>query len=291
MKKTNFLFAFALTILFAMTFTSCEEDITPGAENDPPAISLLSGGVTTDTTFEPSTDFTVKLKAIVGTGDLKLVTVYKDAEQLDLESIKSGLDGNPALLLGADQKGFEKEITITLPSEEVATEYSFFVEDVNGLKDSVYVIITTEKTATPLNFFKNDIKVFNADAPVGYYGSIDLQTGETVSSSDENGDVQDLGLVNGEWAKRIKPENGAEMRIPAEGVDFDSMESLQELLAAYDGGTVSEEADVVEGASYIFKTKDVNGQSDFFILKNTKVYEEDNSNKDYYLFDLKGFKF
>lgn len=289
MKKTNYLFGLVLSVLFAITFVSCDPDVDLPAENDPPVLELLSDGVSVDTTMEVNSDFTVKLKAVVGTGALKTVTIYKDSEKLELESIKSGLNANPAVLFGDDQQGFEKEITLTLPGDETSSEYSFFVEDVNGLKDSVYVTVTTVKPATLLNFSVTGIKVYNYSGP--FKGSIDLQEGIAVSSSVAAGDVQDVGLVDGDWAKKIKPKNGTEMRIPAAGVDFDSMETLQELLAAYDNGVVSSEADVVEGSSYLFKTKEVNGQSDFFILKNTEVHEVAGNNEDYYVFDLKGFKF
>jgi len=133
--------------------------------------------------------------------------------------------------------------------------------------------------------------VYNADAPSGYYGSIDLQNGKTVKSSSKDGDVQDLGLINGEWAKRIKPENGAEMVIPATDFDFASIDTKEALLDAYASGTISTETDVVLGNSYMFKVaSDTAGEFDYFVLKTLEI-KEVNTNKDYYVFTLKGYKF
>ncbi len=293
MKLTNLFYGLALSVLFAVAFSSCEDDITL-PDNNPPQITLLNSGtdvISSDATVDADVTVSVDVKATVGTGDLKLLTIFENGAKLDLERITEGVNSNPAFFTAGsdDAKGFEKKISFKTQSEGIS-DYLFLVEDVNGLKDSVVITLTAVKK-TELNFFVDSIVVYNFSGP--YKGSIDLQTGIAVSSSNEDGDVQDVGITsNGDWLKKIKPKNGAEMVVPASDFDFDAVADLEGLLTDYAVGTVASEADVTVGSSFLFKTPSAtSGQFDYFVLKTLDMYETTGDNKDYYVFTLKGYKF
>ena len=293
MKLTNLFYGLVLSVLFAVTFTSCEDDITL-PDNNPPKVTLVNSGtdvISSDATVDADVNVSVDVKATVGTGDLKLLTILENGEKLDLERITGGLNSNPAFFTAGsdDAKGFQKKISFRTQSEGIS-DYMFLVEDVNGLKDSVVITLTAVQK-TELNFFVDSIVVYNFSGP--YKGSIDLQTGTAVSSSNADGDVQDVGITgNGDWIKQIKPKNGAEMVVPASDFDFDAVSDLEGLVAAYGAGTVATEADVAVGSSFLFKTSSAtSGQFDYFVLKTLDLHETTGDNKDYYVFTLKGYKY
>jgi len=294
MKLTNLFYGLVLSVLFAVSFSSCGDDVTLPVDNDPPVVTLLDSGtdvISSDATIDADATVSVDLKATIGTGELKLLTILENGSNLELERITGGVNSNPTLFAAGsdDAKGFEKKISFKAQSEGIS-DYMFLVEDVNGLKDSVVITLTVvQKTA--LNFFKDSIVVYNFSGK--NYGSIDLQTGTAVSSKDENGDVQDVGITsNGDWLKKIKPKNGAEMVIPSADFDFDAIEDLESLQAAYSAGTVSSEADVTVGSSFLFKTASESaGNFDYFVLKTLDMQETSSDNYDYYIFTLKGYKF
>jgi len=291
MKRTNLFYAVILSIVFAFTYTSCNEDPVVPEEKTPPTISLVSGDsyISSDAQVDPGVLVTVKVKVVKGTGELKSLAIYENGELLDIEN-RLKENSNPINLSTEEYKnGFEKEIQF-LSQEEGVSDYTFVVTDEYQLSDSVTITLTLNPQETPLNFAKDSIYVYNFSGP--HFGSLDLQTGKAVSSSDKDGDVQDVGIdVNGNWYKKIKPKNGAEMVIPADGVTFEDITTLEELTEAYEKGTVANEADVIEGHVYLFKTKEVNGKRDIFALKNLEVHDEDANENDYYLFNLKGYKY
>ncbi len=294
MKLTNLFYGLVLSALFAITFSSCGDDIITPTENDPPVVTLLDSGtdvISSDATIDADATVAVDLKATKGTGDLKLLTVFENGEKLDLERITGGINSNPVSFANNvdDKAGFEKKISFKAQSEGIS-DYMFMVEDVNGLKDSVAITLTVvQKTA--LNFFVDSIVVYNFSGP--YKGSIDLQTGTAVLSNNSEGDVQDVGINgNGDWLKQIKPKNGAEMVIPTADFDYDAIADLESLEGAYAAGTVASEADVTLGSSFLFKTASAtSGEFDYFILKTLDMKDITENNKDYYIFSLKGYKF
>ncbi len=293
MKRISLFFAATLMLVFSMGIMSCEKE-DPIVKNDPPQVSLVSGNsyVSSDATVEGNSNVTVKVKAVTGTGDLKLLTIYEDGSKMDLERFGDNFNSNPWLISDEVNKaGFEKEITFSTHDEGIK-EYMFVLEDVNALKDTVRIALDIVIPETPLNYEKENVQVYNADGPAGYNGSLDLQTGEVKKTNGPTDtDVQDLGLNdNGDWAKQIKPENGASMYVVAEGVSYDDINTLEALLEAKDQATKQDVADVTVGSRFIFTTAEVNGESDIFIVICTKIEEVD-SNKDYYVFNYKGYKF
>ena len=295
MKRTNYLLGIVFSVLIAISFTSCTEDPITPVDNDPPLVSLVSGVdyISTNAQVDPNANVTVKVKASVGTGDLKLLTIYENGDKLDLERINGGINANPALLVGDDALGFEKEIIFTSQADGVS-EYIFEVEDVNGLTDEISISFTLTPPDTDLNYFVDNILVYNADGPTDYFGSLDLQTGTAVGSSSADGDIQDLGLISGttDWQKKIQPENGAIMLIPANDFNFENTTTLESLLSGFEAGTETTEADVIKGNVYLIKTaSSTAGEFDYFALKTKDLVETTIDNKDHYVFTLKGYKY
>lgn len=291
MKKLKLLSLFSLIVFFTLVYTSCTEDIEL-----PPTITLLSGSsyIYSNAQVDPNANVTVNVKAEIGTGNLKLLTIFENDSLLALERISNGINGNPALLSSNDASGFEKEITFSTQNEGIS-DYKFVIEDVNGLKDSIGFTLTlnpVEPEETPLNFNADSIKVGNFKGPDP--GSIDLQTGTAVSSDDASGDVQDIGWVDGstDWAKKIKTKNGTKMAIPATALNWDDVTTLEALTEAFDAGTKKDVSDDISvGDLFLFKSPSATaGKYDYFIMNTLVVYESSGDNHDYFVFSLKGYK-
>ncbi len=292
MKKLNVLSLFVLAVFFTLAYTSCTEDPFVPEPKDPPSLSLVSGDsyIYSNAQVDPDANVTVKLKALKGTGDLRLLTIFENGSKLDLERIAGGVNSNPVLLPADDVAGFEKEITFRTQSDG-ESDYLFVLEDVNTLKDSVGFTLTLNQK-TELNVNVDSIKVGNFKGPDN--GSIDLQTGKAVPSDDESGDVQDIGWVDGstDWAKRIKTKNGTEMAIPSDGLNWDEVASLEDIVEAYDASAkASVSGDISVGDIFLFKSPSATaGVYDYFIMKTLVVSESPGDNHDFYVFSLKGYK-
>ncbi len=294
MKKQNFLYGILGVFMLSFFFTSCLTD------QNPPVVSLLSGTdvLTSSGKIEPSSNFKVQVKGIKGDVNMKTLTIFENGSKLPLERIVDGLNANPALLTGTDVESFTKTITIKAQTTGIS-DYLFVVEDENLLKDTVMITLTG---STAFNVNVASLKVYNADAPTGYFGSVDLQKGEAVASKDNpDGDIQDLGvkdvLTDGTWQKKIKPENGTEMVIPAGSVTYEGIDDLEKLLVAYAAGTKATEASVTVGKVFLFKSPSKTaGKFDYFIINTLQVNEtpplgSGGDNLDNYIFALKGKKY
>ncbi|HHH54807.1 MAG TPA: hypothetical protein ENK91_14180, partial [Bacteroidetes bacterium] len=189
MKKLNLFSILVLAAILTLGYTSCTEDLFP------PSITLESGDnyISSNAQVDPDANITVKVKATKGTDALNLFTIYENGTKLPLERITSGINANPALLSGTETDLFEKEITFKSQSSG-ESDYLFVIEDSGALKDSIGFTLTLNPK-TELNLFVDSLKVGNFKGPD--YGSIDLQTGTTVASSNASGDVQDIGWVEG----------------------------------------------------------------------------------------------
>jgi hypothetical protein len=294
MKKQNFLYGILGILMLSFTLTSCLTD------QNPPIVSLLSGTdvLTSSGKIEPSSNFKVQVKGIKGDVNMKTLTIFENGTKLALERIVDGLNANPALLSGTDVESFTKTVTIKAQTTGVS-DYLFVVEDENLLKDTVMITLTG---STAFNVNVANLKVYNADAPTGYFGSVDLQKGEAVASKDNpDGDIQDLGVVNvltdGTWQKKIKPENGTELVIPVSSVTYDGIDDLEKLLVAYNAGTKATETSVTVGKVFLFKSPSkTSGKYDYFIMNTLQVNEtpplgSGGDNLDNYIFALKGKKY
>lgn len=290
MKKTNFLFSALIAAALVFSFSSCtEDDIDPLA----PEISLQSGAelISADAFVDANSIVKVSVRAVKGTAPLKLLRIFEDNLSLNLERIVDGVNANPAAILSeADKSSFTYVISLKV-HEEGTKEYKFEIEDENGLKANVVIALSVvPKTAFNINV--PELIVYNADGPTGFYGAVDLQEGVAIASADDEGDVQDLGLVSGtsDWQKKIRGKNGTTMSLPVSGLEFDQIEDLEALMEAYGNGTEVQEADVTLNSVFLFKSpSQVTDKFDYFIMKTLEITETTDDNKDFYVFHLKGY--
>jgi len=288
MKKGQILLFVISMILIVGMFSACEPE---PVDIESPSISLVAadGYISKDTILQKGQEFKVKVIATAGTNDIKLLAINENDVKISLDRIISGVNANPALVLGADAQGFEKEIGI-MAQEEGLSKYTIYVEDVDGYTNGVSFTVT--EVFNSLDNEVGDLKVYNFSGP--NFGSLDLQVPEVVSSSDPNGDIQDLGIdtnlpVATNWLKKIKAKNGAELFEPAEGLIYDDVNSKESLKAAVEAGTMKLVSDVLTvGSLYLVKTPSLEGTtSDYFLLRVDDIVVTSDNNQDYYLFTLK----
>ena len=286
-------FIYGLIILVAgvLLITSCNPDA-----GVPPSLTFGTGTayISADAQVDAGSNIKVLLHGSKGDADLQYVTIYQDGKTLDLErfpeNIENNISSNP-FTLTATPAQFSKELTFTAQSSG-ASEYLFVLTDLDGLKDSVSFMLTSN---TSFNLFETSLKVYNADGPTEYYGSVDLQTGKSVPSTSTSGDVQDFGIGGSAtgWAKKIQPENGTEMFLPPASTVFEDVNSLEGLVDALNQSTAVTESSVSVGDIFIFKSPtSTSGVYDYFIMKTLEVVDDGQvgvgHNQDYYVFSLKG---
>lgn len=268
-------------------FSSCTQDAVP------PSLVLGTGTdyISGNSTVYGGTELKVQLKGTKADAEMKSLSIYENGSQLNLSRIVSGLNANPTVLTGTETTSFTKDVVFTAQTSGTS-DYLFILEDASGSKDSVGFTITL-KAETAFNVVNANLKVYNADGPTGYFGSVDLQAGATVASTSTSGDVQDFGINTSDtgWQKKIKPENGTEMYIPSGTVDFDKVTSLEKLVEVLNNSTKVTEASVAIGKIFVFKSpSSLSGTYDYFVIKTLDLKETTSDNLDYYIFSLKGRK-
>ena len=280
----------------AFTFTACEPDDTPVTPIPPTVFfSTGTGLVTAADTVEPLEAFTVEFNASKGNSALVSYTVYEDGVKIDdlnRITVDSSLaNANPALLFNADTSQFTKKIAVLAHSTySTVRTYTFEVMDANGETSSVAVDITTneEVITTPLDSTYTGAFFVNADGP-NPDGGFDLSTGMAVSASSADADLRDNGIdvnlpVAQNWLQKFRSVNGAILKVPAAGYDYDMTDTKEALLDAYNAATeVSETPNKVQiGDLYIVKADEV-----IYAIKITDVLVTASNNTDKYTFDVK----
>jgi hypothetical protein len=289
MTKNSKSFKFTLLLLLAIgLFTACEPD---PVDIENPSISLSSepGYIYQDTTMQKGEVFKVKVTAMPGTYDLKLLAINENDTKLALDRIVSGLNANPSLTLDTDAQGFTKEIEI-MAQTDGNSKYTIYVEDNEGYTEGVEFLVSDVYTGIDGEF--DSLVVYNIDGPLN--GSIDLHAPAIVPKADPTGDIQDEGInlnlpLESNWLQQIRPKNGAELFRPAEGLTFEGVTSKEALKAAVEAGTQVLRSTALEpGDVYLAKTASLQGTTfDYFILLVNEVVVVKDSNLDYYVFSLK----
>ena len=241
------LFAFA-----ALLFTSCEEDPvlgSGGTDTTPPSIALVAdaGFIADDATVNVGESIKVKVSMSPGSADLNTLTIYEDGAKMDLARLE-GVAGNAALLAGSNKQGATIEVEI-LPDASVTTEgvytYAFEVADDEGQTATASIVLTTEIPFTDIETTIENA-LFNQAGPAGF-GGIDLDTGESTGSNDDSAELQDEGIdldvvASNNWRRQISGANGAEVVFiddlskVIEGLTFDDVQYVEQILAAFDAG-------------------------------------------------------
>jgi len=169
MKKLSLSYLILMMGLAMFLATSCDPDPGPGTGGtggDAPFVNLLDGTdiTSTDITVEPGAEFTVRVEALVGSANLKTLTILEDGFTLDGSRITAfaGTDApasnsmvNPATTLLSAAEGFTWDVTITAHTDVAAVLYEFEVEDVDGLTTTQSITVTTEESSEPLSLTYN----------------------------------------------------------------------------------------------------------------------------------------
>lgn len=282
--------------VMAFTFTACETtDDTPDPAVPPTAFFSTGTDLVTDAdTVQPLEAFTVEFNASKGNSALVSYSIYEDGVKID-DLNRITVDGalanaNPALLFNADTSSFTKRISVLAHAEfSTVRTYTFEVMDANGETSAIAVDITTfeEVVTTPLDTTYVGTFFSNADN-ARPEGGFDLSAGAAVSVSSPDADLQDKGIDNGpvasNWLQKFGSANGAVLKTPAVGFDYDGSDNKEALLVAYDLGTeVNETPEKVQaGDVYLVKADET-----IYAIKITDVTITAADNDDKYTLDVK----
>ncbi len=133
-----------MAVLFAASaifFTSCDPE--PAG----PDVALLSetGFLSTDATVSAGETFSVRVSAGQGEAELNTFSVIADGVTIPFgDFLVDGVSAsaNPAILFDAERVSFTKDVTLTAPSIDGSTVYSFEVADLDGNVSSADLTIT-----------------------------------------------------------------------------------------------------------------------------------------------------
>jgi hypothetical protein len=150
---------FALSI-FALLFTSCEEDSPGGGGMTGNEEIVLSIQTSAPAVVEPGDTIYVTMEAEEGPTPLNTITVTEDDNTLPLERVL--FDGvplaNPLALTGADKVAFTKEVGVIVSTDPGDKSYGFRVADEEGNSKGGELPITVAVTAPVFQMFADSIR-------------------------------------------------------------------------------------------------------------------------------------
>lgn len=289
MKQRN-LFVYTLLIAVVALFTACD-NTTP--EPVPVGPSVVVTGPAADTVFTDSV-FIITVSATSGDVNLKSISVTENGTALAVERLT--FDGftagsNPSPVVTGGETGFTYEVGITASSDAGTNTYEVIIEDVDGLTatETFDIVTEVEIIETPVTE-RTVILLLNQAGPAGQ-GALDLETGNQsgTQASDTEADIKDLGIDlnlpnTTNWKQQISNFNGSDLRVPAAGLVYDEVTSVEGVLAAYEAGqSITESDKVVVGDLFLVKTADDN----IYLLNTVNIRVTGNDNADSYEFSVK----
>jgi hypothetical protein len=287
--------------LVSMIFTACEED-SPTPEVIKPTLSLIAGSSAEGSAFLPGVEFSVTFRAEKGSELLNAFGINEDGSPLEFEGENARVtfngenpSANPILLFNEQQNILTIEVSIITPSVAGTYEIEAFVRDAKSNQTNyVFSYSVEEPDLTMLEGV-----LFNQAGPQGR-GGLNLLTGESVGSLDENAHIRDLGInINltpaNNWIQLFTPNtelNGTTLRRVTNESTFDEIQYASQLSSVYEAGTEIEELapgslgmgmeKIQVGNTYIAKQNDV---LILFIVREVNVTSNDNN--DNYVLDIK----
>jgi hypothetical protein len=129
--KTSF---FSVLLASVMIFASCEKD-----KRTPPDMMLKSGGsyISTDTTLNMDTTFTVGVKVVKTEDELKTLNISHD-----YDNSGSTVTFKNETLAKSEEDGFEKDYQITTGNQAGKEKWIFTVTDRDGNITSKSITVT-----------------------------------------------------------------------------------------------------------------------------------------------------
>ncbi len=291
MKKLTNLFVLSMIALMAI-LSSCGVD-NPVEPLGPTATLRASANAVVDSAEVALGDtFLVSLSATAGDAALNRIEVRENGVAVDPSRIV--FDGfaaqnNPNPLGGVDQ--LDWEIEIQAPDAEGTFEYSIIVTDENQNVANTGVSITTFSPETVANV-RTMVMLLNQGGPVGTGGlDLDTGTGTGTAAADTAADIRDMGIDTNQipannWIQKIASINGTTLKLPAAGLMWDDIETIEDIAAAFAQGTeVVGETEVVQTDDF-FLVEATTGTLFAILVTDVNVVTTDNS--DSYTFTVKG---
>ncbi len=290
-----------ITQLLSVLFISLTLILSIGCEPDPveplgPTLNVLTlnGADVTLDTIDTGASFLINISSLKGDAALNTIEVREnnvtvDASRIIFDGFQAQSNPNP--VGGVDAISWDIEITAA--SEEVTSTYTIIVTDANQKTISASVDITTVDPGTPVTE-RTMILLLNSSGPAGQ-GGLDLETGASTGSTPAanfpDTDLRDMGINNAlpndqNWRKQMQSMSSAILKVPAAGVVYADVATIEEVTAIFDAGmTVTDQTDVIAvGDVFVVKTKAGN----YFLLDTREVNQTAADNKDNYVFAVKG---
>ena len=231
-------------------------------------------------------------KATKGANDITSVSVKDAAGNLVAKDLlfwdDSALEfaNNPLDITGADAQGFDRNIYINVQNLGLN---SYTIEVSDGTETASVAISAT--IGTVFDTIYTALVVNNADGTKK--GSVDLHTGEVVSSSAPSRDLMDggvdLNLPNAtNWKKTFKAVQGATM-VELGAVDFDAILSRDQAESMYNAGKPASETAALNIGDILVVRADQDGDNeyDYFVIRIDEVNITAADNDDNFVITVK----
>ncbi len=291
MKKIFGFWNLMLLATASLFITSCTKD------EDPP-INLTSPTITETHTFDasqgqdPAQPIVFTIKGVKGVGSLASLNIKENGTNLDVSRFT--IDGDAAvsstvILLGADQQGFTKTISIDAPTQSGKYTYLFTVTDANQKTDDVSLEVTIAGVSTITSE-----KIYNLAGPLA--SGLNLTTGKAVAKSTDSetwpgAHILDAGndLVGATypWKGAITSYDGSVIRKTLTS-NWTAALGQSQIKSYFDNSSDVATAKLVVGDVYVVKKNDT-----YFMIRVKSVVDDGlhsggaGTNLDYSEFEIK----
>lgn len=299
MKKFNFFLLALLAMAVISVGCNNEDPIDDVVEPVGPTADLMAGTepvsgqayVTDSATVEPGEVFVVNLTADNGNSPLTRIEVLENGAAVDPSRVifdGDSAQSNPNPL--GDISALDWEIAIAAQDGEGTSVYDITVSDSNALDVTVTVTITTVVPSPPVRSATMYL-LSNQGGPAGQ-GGLDVDTGEETGTTTGNfaaADIRDQGIDTSlptaeNWIQKIAPINGTTLKAAAGTIVWEDIETVEDLMVAFDNAAEISESDKVATGD-IFFVVTTEGKTFGLVVTDIEVTPSDNS--DFYEFDVK----
>lgn len=267
---------------------SSSQSIVVTVVAEPPSFEIAGDG---DIQTSPGTLASFMVTGSSNGIDMDMISVAIDGEPVAEFDFAGTTVTNPYTLLDADRTSFETNLLVRAPDAGGTYTVEVTVTDAIGQTSSDQIIFVNGTTAADYM----DRIFFNAIGSGN--GAMDLDTGESVSSSSMESEIQDDGIddtvdpmVVENWFASFSPENGAELFsiVPGENnltenFTFEGVRFQEDVRALESNGTnLTTSGTVEQGDLFLVKRAD-----NFYLILIDEVNAVFGSNEDNYVIDIK----
>lgn len=274
--------------------------VSCGDDTDDP-IDVTSPTVTETHTFDasvgqdPVQPIVFTIKAVKGVGKLASLNIKENGS--NLATSRFTIDGDTEVsstvaLLGSDQDGFTKTVSIIAPSTSGKYTYLFTVTDANQKSDDVSLEVTIAGVTTITSE-----KVYNLAGPLS--SGLNLSDGKAVAKNTDNNtwpgahildagnDLVGSNPVTYPWKGSINGYDGSVIR-KTSSANWTAVIGQSQIKSYFDSSSDVATAKLVVGDVYVVKKND-----DYFMIRVKSVVDDGEdgggtgTNLDYSEFDIK----